>query len=210
MAGRKRKGPVPRPATPRHLPVVPPDAAGIDVGAAEHWVAVPPDRDPSPVRRLAAFTDDLNRLADWLAGCGVRSVAMEATGVYGIPLFELLERRGFEVILVDPRQTRAVKGRPKTDRLDCQRGRLCGVNDRGRAVTHRGRVPGSETEIGLGGMPGVDKSSDREDDPGAGDDDEPAAAASIRAGRRGGYGLVVRPPGTGRRIARACWTWSGC
>jgi transposase len=81
---------------------------------------VPPRRDPHPVRRFAAFTADLDRLADWLAGLGVRTVAMEATGVYWIPLFELLERRGFEVFLVDPRQTKAVKGRPKTDRLDCQ------------------------------------------------------------------------------------------
>ena len=104
----------------QHLPVLQPDAAGIDVGSAEHWVAVPPDRDAEPVRRFAAFTADLARLADWLAACGVQTVAMEATGVYWIPLFELLESRGFEVFLVDPRQTRTVKGRPKTDRLDCQ------------------------------------------------------------------------------------------
>lgn len=120
MADRKRKEPGTRPAAPRHLPVVQPDAAGIDVGSAEHWVAVGPDRDPNPVRRFAAFTADLNRLADWLSHCGVRTVAMEATGVYWIALFELLESRGFEVLLVDPRRTRAVKGRPKADRLDCQ------------------------------------------------------------------------------------------
>jgi transposase len=72
------------------------------------------------VRRFAAFTADLDRLADWLVQCGVKTVAMEATGVDWIPLFELLEARGFAVILVDPRQTKAVKGRPKTDRLDCQ------------------------------------------------------------------------------------------
>lgn len=120
MAARKRKGPAPRPVSPRDLPVVQPDAAGIDVGSAEHWVAVAPGRDPRPVRRFAAFTADLEHLADWLAACGARTVAMEATGVYWIPLFELLEARGFEVLLVDPRQTKAVKGRPKTDRLDCQ------------------------------------------------------------------------------------------
>jgi len=120
MAARKRQDTAPRPPSPRDLPVVQLDAAGIDVGAAEHWVAVAPGRDPRPVRRFAAFTADLNRLADWLAACGVRTVAMEATGVYWIPLFELLESRGFEVSLVDPRQTKAVKGRPKTDRLDCQ------------------------------------------------------------------------------------------
>jgi transposase len=120
MAAPKREAPAPRPASPRDLPVVQPDAAGIDVGSAEHWVAVAPGADPRPVRRFAAFTADLDRLADWLAACRVRTVAREATGVYWIPLFELLERRGFEVVLVDPRQTKAVKGRPKTDRLDCQ------------------------------------------------------------------------------------------
>ncbi|HYT87552.1 MAG TPA: IS110 family transposase [Gemmataceae bacterium] len=104
----------------QHLPVLQPDAAGIDVGSAEHWVAVGPDRDEQPVRRFAAFTADLVRLADWLTQCGIKTVAMEATGVYWIPLFELLESRGFEVFLVDPRQTHNVKGRPKTDRLDCQ------------------------------------------------------------------------------------------
>src|SRR5436190_22140099 len=97
---------------PQQLPIVHPDAAGIDIGSAEHFVAVPPGRDPQPVRRFAAFTADLVRLADWLAACGVTTVAMEATGVYWIPLFELLESRGFEVILADPRQTKAVKGRP--------------------------------------------------------------------------------------------------
>src|SRR5262249_21115368 len=113
-----------------HLPVLQPDAAGIDVGSAEHWVAVPPDRDEQPIRRFAAFTADLARLADWLAQCGIKTVALEATGVYGIPLFELLESRGFEVFLVDPRQTRTVKGRPKTDKDDCrwiQRLHACGL-----------------------------------------------------------------------------------
>jgi transposase len=113
-----------------HLPVLQPDAAGIDVGSAEHWVAVPPDRDAQPIRRFAAFTADLIRLADWLAQCGIKTVAMEATGVYWIALFELLESRGFEVFLVDPRQTRTVKGRPKTDTDDCrwiQRLHACGL-----------------------------------------------------------------------------------
>jgi transposase len=121
MSTRKRAtSPSPRAPTPRELPVVRPDAAGIDVGSAEHWVAVPPGRDAHPVRRFAAFTADLGRLADWLARCGITTVAMEATGVYWIPLFELLESRGLEVLLVDPRQARAVKGGPKTGRLDCQ------------------------------------------------------------------------------------------
>ena len=66
---------------PQHLPIVQPDAAGIDVGSAEHFVAVGPGRDPQPVRRFAAFTADLIRLADWLAARGITTVAMEATGV---------------------------------------------------------------------------------------------------------------------------------
>jgi hypothetical protein len=119
MAARKPR-PTPPAVRPRDLPVHRPDAAGIDVGAAEHYVAIAPDRDPQPVRRFAAFTADLQRLADWLIGRGITTVAMEAAGAYWAPLFELLERRGLEVFLVDPRQAQAVKGRPTTDRLDCQ------------------------------------------------------------------------------------------
>lgn len=101
------------------LGVVHPEAAGIDVHSEFHFVAVPPGRDAEPVRRFGAFTEDLERLADWLQTCGVRSVAMESTGVYWIPLFELLERRGFQVILVDPRRLKSVPGR-KSDVQDCQ------------------------------------------------------------------------------------------
>jgi transposase len=119
----------PQPAEP--LRVQNPHAAGIDVHAAQHWVAVPPEAAPPPtaghppnlpphVRKFGACTADLEALADWLAACGVTTVAMESTGVYWVPLFELLERRGFRVFLVDPRQTRQVAGRPKTDVLDCQ------------------------------------------------------------------------------------------
>lgn len=97
-----------------------PHAAGIDIGATEHWVAVPPDRCPQPVRHFGTCTPDLNDLADWLLDCGITSVAMESTGVYWIPLFELLESRGLQVILVDPRQAKRAPGRPKTDPLDCQ------------------------------------------------------------------------------------------
>src|SRR5262245_53312845 len=75
---------------------------------------------PRHVRKFGTCTADLEMLADWLQACGVTSVAMESTGVYWIALFELLERRGFEVYLVDPRQTRHAPGRPKTDVLDCQ------------------------------------------------------------------------------------------
>ena len=106
-------------------------AAGIDVHAATHFVAVPPESvpadrvNPDPqlppqVRKFGACTADLEMLADWLQACGVTSVAMESTGVYWIPLFELLEQRGFQVYLVDPRQTKHAPGRPKTDVVDCQ------------------------------------------------------------------------------------------
>jgi transposase len=102
------------------LQVCHPHAAGIDIGEAEHWVAVPPGRAPQPVRRFGTFTVDLDALADWLIDCGVTTVAMESTGVYWIPLFELLEARGLEVLLIDPRQAKRAPGRPKTDRLDCK------------------------------------------------------------------------------------------
>src|SRR2546427_7577292 len=108
------------PARPGPLQVFNPHAAGIDIGEAEHWVAVPPDRAPQPVRRFGTFTADLDTLADWLMDCGVTTVAMESTGVYWIPLFELLEARGVQVLLIDPRQAKRAPGRPKTDRLDCQ------------------------------------------------------------------------------------------
>ena len=95
------------------------NAAGIDVGATSHYVAVPADRTEQPVQEFEAFTADLYRLADWLAECGVETVVMESTGVYWIPLFGVLEERGFEVMLVDPRRIKNVPGR-KTDVLDCQ------------------------------------------------------------------------------------------
>ena len=110
----------PLPVLSDALQVCNPHAAGIDIGEAEHWVAVPPGRDPQPVRRFGTFTVDLDALADWLIDCGVITVAMESTGVYWIPLFELLEARGLQVCLIDPRQAKRAPGRPKTDRLDCQ------------------------------------------------------------------------------------------
>ena len=94
------------------------NAAGIDAGSQEHWVSVPEDRDEEPVQKFGAFTDDLNAMADWLVDCGITTIAIEATGVYWIPLFEILEARGFDVKLVD---SRSVGGRrKKTDVLDCQ------------------------------------------------------------------------------------------
>ncbi len=93
--------------------------AGIDAGATSHYLAVPADRAEPPVQEFEAFTADLYRLADWLAECGVETVVMESTGVYWIPRFGVLEERGFEVMLVDPRRIKNVPGR-KTDVVDCQ------------------------------------------------------------------------------------------
>jgi transposase len=101
------------------LPVLHPDAAGIDVGASELFVAVGADRDPQPVRRFPTFTQDLRALADWLQRCGVRSVAMESTSVYWIPIYQILEARGLEVCLVNAQHVKNVPGR-KTDVSDCQ------------------------------------------------------------------------------------------
>jgi len=101
------------------LPVLRPDAAGIDIGAEEIFVAVPADRDSQPVRRFPTFTQDLNALADWLTKCEIRTVAMESTGVYWIPLHQILESRGFEVYLVNAQYVRNVPGR-KSDVSDCQ------------------------------------------------------------------------------------------
>jgi transposase len=103
---------------PTLLPVVNPHAAGIDIGARTHSVCVGPDPDKD-VREFETFTADLNSLADWLHERGITTVAIESTGVYWIPTFEILTARGLQVILVDPRQT-SRPGRPKTDRLDCQ------------------------------------------------------------------------------------------
>jgi transposase len=111
--------PLPR-STHVPLQVTHPHAAGIDIGAAEHWVAVSPDCTAQPVRRFGAFTVDLEAIAAWLQACRVTTVAMESTGVYWIPLFELLESRGFQVLLVDPRQVQRAPGRPKSDAHDCQ------------------------------------------------------------------------------------------
>ena len=101
------------------LPVLHPHAAGIDIGAREIYVAVPLDSDPKPVRAFATFTDDLLALRDWLKVCGVTSVAMESTGVYWIPLFQILEAAGLEVCLVNARHCKNLPGR-KTDVQDCQ------------------------------------------------------------------------------------------
>lgn len=96
-----------------------PDAAGIDCGASDHFVAVPPDRSDPPVQSFRTFTTDLHALADWLVRCRVTTVAMEATGVYWIPLFEILDARGLTVLLVNARHVKQVAGR-KSDVTDCE------------------------------------------------------------------------------------------
>ena len=101
------------------MPRVHPRAAAIDIGAKIHVAAVGPDRDQEPVRTFNTFTGDLHRLADWFSHCGVRTVVMESTGVYWIPVFEILEQRGFEVMVVNARDAKHVPGR-KTDVSDAQ------------------------------------------------------------------------------------------
>src|SRR5229473_2910228 len=95
------------------------NAAAIDIGATMHMAAVDPDRDPESVRSFGTFTGDLHRLADWFVGCGVKTVVMESTGVYWIPAYEVLDQRGFEVLLVNARDAKHVPGR-KTDVSDVQ------------------------------------------------------------------------------------------
>ena len=101
------------------LHTIKPNAAGIDIGASEIYIAVPQDRDPQPVRHFDTFTADLHEAAKWLKSCGIDSVAMESTGVYWIPVFQILESYGFEVVLVNARHVKNVPGR-KTDVQDCQ------------------------------------------------------------------------------------------
>jgi len=110
--GKRRK-------SPSLLERIQPAAAGIDCGEKSHYVAVPRERDPQPVREFRTFTTELYHLADWLAQCGIKTVAMESTGVYWIPLYEILEERGFEVILVNARDVHNVRGR-KSDVSDCE------------------------------------------------------------------------------------------
>jgi transposase len=104
------------------MPVIHPHAAGIDVGATSHWVCVPEDavaEEQSAVREFGAFTQDLDKLVEWLLESGVQTVAMESTSVYWIPLFQKLEAAGLEAVLVNARHVRHVPGR-KTDCKDCQ------------------------------------------------------------------------------------------
>lgn len=96
-----------------------PNAAGIDIGSRSHFVAVPSDRSEEAVREFGCYTEDLQAMAAWLLSCGITVVALESTGVYWIPVFEVLEERGIEVMLVNARSVKNVSGR-KSDVLDCQ------------------------------------------------------------------------------------------
>lgn len=112
--GRKRKG-----MCFEDRPLVEPNAAGIDIGAREIFVAVPLERDEHPVRMFATFTEDLQKMAAWLVGCGITPVAMESTGVYWIALYDVLEPAGIKPCLVNPRNMKNVPGR-RTDWHECQ------------------------------------------------------------------------------------------
>jgi len=101
------------------LEVVHPDAAGIDVGNGAHYAAVAPNCDSEPVRRFGCFTAELHRLADWLKNCRIKTMVMQSTSVYWIPLYEVLEQHGFSVYLVNARQTRSLPGR-KSDVQESQ------------------------------------------------------------------------------------------
>lgn len=101
------------------LNVINPHTAGIDLGSREHWVCVPPEATESNIRSFGCTTPELLALADWLAFCGVTSVAMESTGVEWIPLFQILSERKFQVFLVNAKSVKTVPGR-KSDVQDCQ------------------------------------------------------------------------------------------
>lgn len=122
---RQRRSPRNAKGTPRkikpleELKIVHPHAAGLDIGAEEIWASVPVSSTAEPVRVFGPFTADLHALADWLIACGVDTVAMESTGVYWIPIFEILEARGLKVFLVNSWHLKHVPGR-KSDVLDCQ------------------------------------------------------------------------------------------
>jgi transposase len=113
----KRSADKTKPALTLHC--LQPNAAGVDVGATQIYISVPPDRDPESVRCFPTFTADLHAAANWLQSCRIDSVAMESTGVYWIPFFQILEARGFKIFLVNARHVKNVPGR-KTDVEDCQ------------------------------------------------------------------------------------------
>ena len=103
----------------KHLEQINLYAAGIDIGSHEHYVAVPDSLDENPIKNFSCFTSDLEAMADWLVKIGITTIAMESTGIYWIPAFEILESRGLEVLLVNAHHVKNVSGR-KTDVKDCQ------------------------------------------------------------------------------------------
>src|SRR5215470_13953491 len=107
--GRKRKG-----MCLEDRPILEPNAAGIDIGAREIFVAVPSDRDEHPVRVFSTFTEDLQKMAKWLVSCGITTAAMESTGVYWIPLYDVLEQHGVKPCLANARGMKNVPGRART------------------------------------------------------------------------------------------------
>jgi len=119
MKGNKRRRQMKQRRISSHLEQVNLFAAGIDIGSQSHYVAVPEELDSEPVREFSCFTGDLNRMADWLVEIGIQTVAMESTGVYWIPAFDILEERGLVVLLVNARHVKNVPGR-KSDVQDCQ------------------------------------------------------------------------------------------
>ncbi len=119
MKGNKKRRNIKQRRISSHLEQVNLFAAGIDIGSQSHYVAVPVELDSEPVQEFACFTGDLNRMADWLVAIGIQTVAMESTGVYWIPAFEILEERGLVVLLVNARHVKNVPGR-KSDVQDCQ------------------------------------------------------------------------------------------
>jgi transposase len=117
-AKSKRKKQPTRPGPPDRS-VFEPNAAGIDIGSREIFVAVPPERDPNPVRKCETFTGDLHQMAEWLVRCGITTAAMESTGVYWIPVYDVLEQHGLQPCLVNPRNMKNVPGK-RTDFHECQ------------------------------------------------------------------------------------------
>jgi transposase len=101
------------------FPIIYPNAAGIDISSKEHYVAVNPDLTPNSIRAFGCFTEDLKAIANWLKECNVNTVAMEATGIYWVSLFLLLEDEGFEVVLVTAKHVKNVRGK-KTDVSDAE------------------------------------------------------------------------------------------
>jgi transposase len=120
MAQRQQKTSQSTPPLPPQLAAVTLHAAGIDIGAEGHFVALPPSDDPQPVRGFGAYPGDVEALADWLTTCGITTLAMASTGVSWLPLFARLETRGCAVLLVEPQQVQQSKGRPTSDVHDGQ------------------------------------------------------------------------------------------